>query len=99
VVQDSDPDLPCYPFLSFPEIKTHILSSLSAATTACSLECNSAQNVLQHQMYDACPAVRKGRWEEYDKMLPYNLKTNIEFSLQPFFANGFHDRPLELRLP
>jgi hypothetical protein len=81
-------DLPCYPFLSFPEIKTHILSSLSTATTACSLECNSAQNVLQHQMYDACPAVRDGSWEKYDKMLPYSLRTDIGFSLQPFFAKG-----------
>jgi hypothetical protein len=82
-------NLPCYPFLSFPEIKTRLLSSLPTAATACSLECIHAQRHLQDQMYYACPAVRNGDLEKYDRVLPYMLRRDLkEFSLQSFFAKA-----------
>ncbi|KAH7398129.1 hypothetical protein BKA64DRAFT_673610 [Cadophora sp. MPI-SDFR-AT-0126] len=81
-------DLPCYPFLSVPEIETYLLCSASTTTTACSWECSGALGFLQRQMYDACPAMRRGHWEKYDTIVPHSLETDLEFSLQPFFAKG-----------
>lgn len=80
--------LPCYPLLSPPEIKTHLFSSVSTMTDACTWDCGGAIAWLQREKYDACPAMRHARWEEYDIMLPHSLKTDLEFSFEPFFAKA-----------
>jgi hypothetical protein len=80
------PGLPCYPFLSFDLLKTHLLSSPATARALCANPCLSQVKNLLREMQWVCSVATYGNWDTYDKGVSARLGKEIPFSMAEIFG-------------